>query len=133
MKLTLEQIANMEAGRKMDDIIAETIMGLKLGSDVTTPATMSRMGRIPGLTHQLISPNYSTNIADAWQVIQKLDYKTVEIWWNDSACWWEVRLDPKRRVPEDCRFKAISESDDDKNPYEELPLAICRAALLTTL
>ena len=76
---------------------------------------------------------FSSDIAAVWLVIKKLDFKTVDMWWNDSGSFWLVSLDPQRRVNESCRFRASGDCDLIEDPTETLPLAICRAALLSKL
>jgi hypothetical protein len=63
MKLT-----NMEAGRALDAFVAETVMGWS--------REQQEIGLPPGLygdENFQPFPRYSTSIADAWEVVSKLD------------------------------------------------------------
>lgn len=70
--MTRDEIMNMPAGRKMDALVAEKVMGLKVDyefNEILEP-------RVPFLVDKYDEwgylPNYSTDIAAALQVVEKM-------------------------------------------------------------
>lgn len=99
----------LEAGREMDELIAVRVMGLVTAS----PApywTYSRNGI------QEPIPAYSTDIAAAWEVVEKM---------TPGPGFYVTRAGGHGF------WKAIFEDDDNEGKAYSLtaPLAICRAAL----
>jgi hypothetical protein len=94
--MTREEILNMPAGREMDALIAEKVIDpdwVKLKN---------------------LCPHYSTDIAAAWELVEKMKYFT--LYRGDG--YWE------------CEYSGqYLESID----AETAPLAICRAALLAVI
>jgi hypothetical protein len=154
--LTKEAVLAMEAGPEMDALVAERVMGWERGgkNDHARPAhreskdfpgtilndfdskgphdyltSLGPAGRVYfcGCPSSADLPAYSTSIADAWEVVEKLrewhgfDFM---VWGRAGstdweAGWFEMDYDgPERRSAADAGT---------------VPLAICRAALLTTL
>ena len=148
-------IDNMEAGRELDAIVAEKVMGWHYDSawDCLIPpeqrakpnemwteweADDDGLVRKPinenyvtgivytGDTQKIVLPYYSTDIADAWKVVERLDYKSHTNFslYTIGANWF-------------CFFKEENVKMDYSwvNEYEAradtAPLAICRAALKT--
>lgn len=130
MNLTAEQIDAMEAGIEMDRLIAEMIFnyqratnkhglsGYMWDEENDTPATKETWGG-----HYIATtwPAYSTDIAAAWQVVEKINallknaYTTVRGQTDGWVCeisWYEADL------------SSVASS---------APLAICRAALKSVL
>ncbi len=99
MTMTRDEILKMPAGREMDKLIQSFVMG----------------GLPPVRMDWIMSyiPNYSTNIAAAWEVMEEMRRRNRPISIYTSVGGWMTNFD----------FGAIS-SD------ESAPLAICRAALL---
>jgi hypothetical protein len=99
-------MSEMNAGRELDALVAEKVMG----ADVVV-----RDGRayINGNPYDRL-PNYSTDIAHAWQIVERMADWRVVIERVPSGE-WEVMFDT-RRVFENVKA-------------DTLPLAICRAAL----
>lgn len=149
--MTREEIEHIVAGNQMDAAVAKAVMGLVLftatpdqkailnGCRVGGPYTVGGQ-RLPDKTYvdtgerhawgPIVNeiPHYSTDIAAAWQVVEHLmrqDYRYVLRGnFEGNGLHW-------------CGFD--EEGWADLNPLwqsplcESLPLAICRAALLTTL
>jgi hypothetical protein len=104
--MSRDEILNMPAGREMDVTIGYHVMGL-----VAPPE---------------IYPEYSTDIAAAWEIVAKHPHyfqlvRSNETGWRPSpwgAMLWRCRF----YAPE--KFEARAET---------APLAICRAALLAVM
>lgn len=144
MTLTRSQIEQMPAGREMDALVAEHVMGWKWRrSNVTGCRCIYPEGCYPewmdkpaDMTEPLVADwehgrfllSWSKRIEYAWGVIEKLD---ADGWWPsvDSV------------APGDCRVDFYNHhraargeiSGWDNVSAETAPLAICRAALLTQL
>jgi hypothetical protein len=108
-----DEILNMEAGREMDALVAEKVMGYERVPDIK-----------PYGFGDAWLQHYSTDIAAAWQVVGKLENN--DFWWeasnvvpNSDPIVYEWKFVTVGRQGEACEFTA--------------PLAICRAALLATL
>lgn len=126
-------MSGLEAGRELDRMIAETVMGLEHREWVPYGAPEGWYGKhaprlnqrnerdeaIDDPTYISGLPYYRTDIADAWEVFCK--FTSRYIWHDDATDVWHCHLDAKRRLMEDCRHHASSE--------ESAMDAICRAAL----
>jgi hypothetical protein len=110
--MTQDEIVQMEAGREMDALVAELVMGWEkrvFGDGVD-------YWHLPGgAICELDAPHYSTDIAAAWQVVEKLPF----------SVYVEVRWDGKNA---EAWFDSGSQTWEASAPTA--PLAICRAALL---
>lgn len=93
-------VDKIQAGREMDALIAEKITGFK-------PVTMTA-----GIPPHFIYPQYSTDIAAAWQVIERLKKLKPIISYDPYSEKWYVRFNGG----ESCSADTVM-------------LAICRAAL----
>jgi len=126
MKLTHEQIDAMEAGREMDALVAELVMGWfcdRRGVYHSSPSDDSLFGVLwsnDGEECDLFEP--STDIAAAWQVVEKLLSKDYEV---------HIEVDK-----DDCAVTIWHDPDNSSYWIEiagadskSTPLAICRAAL----
>ena len=104
----------MKAGRELDALIAERVMGEMWGVG-------------PNLEDTL--PHFSTQIADAWLVVDKLGEMGWYVTLFRTRCYWKVVLGhyPYEAVPE--IKKHNPETHEGIGPYIEAPLAICLAAL----
>ena len=125
----------MPAGREMDALIAEKIMGYTL-SELSLPAYPKyklfdiESGEFSGYVKEV--PHYSTDIAAAWEVVKRMPipFKLEKCWekayqigpegW--SACWCTDA------DCEGCNENSRCTNGDDAWA-ETAPLAICRAAL----
>ena len=129
------RIDEMPAGREMDALLAEKIMGYTL-SELSLPAYPKyklfdiESGEFSGYVKEV--PHYSTNIADAWEVVKRMPipFKLEKCWekayqigpegW--SACWCTDA------DCEGCNENSRCTNGDDAWA-ETAPLAICRYAL----
>jgi hypothetical protein len=150
MTLTHEQIDAMEAGREMDALVAELVMGWteihkhdEMGwSGIGPNGPSNNSWRTLPSTMKSISKNvctfkmekwpyanvrkYSTDIAAAWQVVERFDRRLVDIdirsdTQDDGELWGAGFIE---YFEEGEGFKAIGSAAADT-----APLAICRAAL----
>jgi Phage ABA sandwich domain len=116
----------LEAGRKLDVLVAEKVMGLStrqitcidhrgVVKDVGTvdPPQPIGDGRMGIQAHRL--PDYSTDLCAAWAVLDKVSGDW-QIWGGGVVA--VVRLDDAH----ECRGVEVR--------ADTLPLAICRAALM---
>ena len=120
--MTRDEILNMEAGREMDTLVAEKVMGfpVKIG-DITGEPYHAQFG--------YSMPNYSTNIAAAWMVVEKLQnqYPAFNlVWVKLQILKPEIAL--RRAWRANFQGSTLSDAFADT-----APLAICRAALLAML
>ena len=109
-------ISEMEAGREMDALVAEMMdedVFLPVGHKEPVIAIDECRGGIR------IMPNYSTDIAAAWMVVEKLEEQSVAL--------TITSMGPKGQYFAYCTYdsKTISKVWDDT-----AALAICRAALM---
>ena len=125
----------MPAGREMDVLIAEKVMGYTL-SELSLPAYPKyklfdiESGEFSGYVKEV--PHYSTDIVDAWEVVKRMPipFKLEKCWekayqigpegW--SACWCTDA------DCEGCNENSRCTNGDDAWA-ETAPLAICRCAL----
>ena len=129
----------MKAGRELDALIAEKVMGWKYHDWKTSTAfEYTKYCFICGCTKRLHAPvaiddfcgtketppHYSTQIADAWLVVEKL---------LEMGAWFSLSKN-HHNFTWDCRG-IINERKDDEVRFidhaDTAPLAICLAALKT--
>lgn len=111
-------MSNLEAGREMDALVAEKVFGC---DPLNARVGLHKNGDLEyywgyPVGHD-IAPAYSTDISDAWRVIEHMQ----SLGWS-----WEVLNTTKTA------FGAVfSMSQDDVygTDAETVPLAICKAAL----
>ena len=127
--MTRDEILNMPAGREMDALVAEKVMGWT--NPRITPSGRFRITPPMGGKYHggQMPPKYSTDIAAAWQVVEWLMERGdvfVE-YWSDGE--WFVA-----DKPVGVRQDATTAMCDGKATGEmSAPLAICRAALLAVM
>ena len=135
MKYSREQIENLEAGRELSELVSAVVMGVT--ADMTrcaecgakTYLTSTGRGWCSDCGEWRYSPhkNYSTDIAAAWKVVEKMllgvdpgrhNGFILSFMENDEevACWYAEFPDPWEYAE-----------------GETAPLAICRAALLAVM
>jgi hypothetical protein len=131
--MTRDEILNMPAGREMDKLIAIEIFKLPEIEldDANCPYCGEEMwhgqyrARCTNCNEWRYSPykEYSSEIADAWEVVEKM-----------QGDWWKMEFLTGIHVAE---FEKPNMKCEDQTYHEAqadtMPLAICRAALLTTL
>ena len=129
------RIDEMPAGREMDALLAEKVMGYTL-SELSLPAYPKyklfdiESGEFSGYVKEV--PHYSTDIAASWEVVERMPipFKLEKCWekayqigpegW--SACWCTDA------DCEGCNENSRCTNGDDVWA-ETAPLAICRYAL----
>jgi Phage ABA sandwich domain len=124
-----EDIENMQAGREMDEVVhlalwpEDEILQLPWGDNILRQCRKPRREEIPHHSWFCL-PHYSTDIAAAWQVVEKLreQFPIVVLQFEPEGCSVEVNTD--KATPSYYRIVADVFADT-------APLAICRAALLT--
>lgn len=115
--MTRDEILNMPAGREMDALIAERVMGrdVLLGSDWYFPSPYGFGG------HKSV-PHYSTDIGNAWEVVDEM--QAARNYWAytgslSSYCY--------------AMFAGHQSQHEYRAEADKMPLAICRAALLAVM
>jgi hypothetical protein len=132
-----DEILNMEAGREMDELIAKAVMGYyettvkeefyEGGRFVLKELNaLTREGLHGGYIYHYQIKGYSTDIAAAWQVVEKLKPSYQFGLWSDD-------FDGAEGFGCRFRLKGTIAYDRDIVWTETAPLAICRASLLATL
>lgn len=145
---------DLQAGRELDRLVAEKIMGWKWVlcqrqgdpasyrclespehiAEFHLPLADLEVAVAPVVPHALSLPRYSTNIAAAWEVVEFLALKNIVVCLLDRIGFAEDTLEPLWR----CGFMD-SEAHEAESSVEETwfsiagaetaPLAICLAAL----
>lgn len=112
----------LKAGRELDALIAEKVMGLKYEFE----------GDSPIYAPNDFLPHYSTEIASAWEVIDKMwrdgEWRVTVFYGGDEARWWgaEFAYDANHLG---AAYHALYDRKVEARA-DTAPLAICRAALL---
>lgn len=109
-----------QAGRELDALVAEKVMGFKLG-DEPVGDEIHEVYRAPngrGYYHYQI-PHYSTSIAAAWEVVPMLDLSLEQFW---SVVRFETGFEFYANPFQLGDYPAYVEA-------ETLPLLLCLAAL----
>lgn len=121
-------ISEMQAGREMDALVAEKVMGWKR---CTSPMQNRDDPRLlgwdtgnPKIYGNEILPAFSTDIIGVWYVVEKLrdsgDWCCIAIR-SDYSYMWRIEMTP--HLSTDHQPTVVVEDED-------LCLAICRAALM---
>lgn len=140
-------VNELEAGRELDALVAEKVMGLTLrGADRCIVPNPGEAGYHVGFhiieradpEHLLgYVPRYSTEIAAAWRVVEKLQEATRE---DDDSCLLVIHFTGTSTgyvasfagCPYDVDgLEATPQKFPRSAMGETAPLAICRAALLS--
>jgi hypothetical protein len=137
-EMTKEEILEMEAEEELDRLVATEVMGEPMPEFVPEDALDLQLAGSPVKSPQgnwlclckydegdipIWQPlSFSADISVAWQVLKKLreEYWCIEIKIADG-CW--VIMELLRKPP-------IRVEVDAGTPFEKLPEAICKAALL---
>jgi hypothetical protein len=116
--MTHDEILNMSAGKEMDALIAQDLMGWIYYDGWNHPLANEVQGELP---------SYSTDIAAAWEVVKKIGENKHRQWYlctNFSAEFGnQIYAEIFERMDES-EFTICSAT------AETAPLAICRAALI---
>lgn len=109
----------MNAGRELDALIAEKVMGFETVNFKSSDPHEIIVTKDAEGNMRMAVPFYSTDIAAAWEVVEKLrDTWAIELHGRDGA--WSCLVEEGDEVT--AHFIAIAEADT-------APLAICLAAL----
>jgi hypothetical protein len=115
-------MSDLDAGRELDALVAERVMGWQW-NDYTVNYGNDDYRTVRGLfdvkgsfdSHDRF-PEYSTDIAAAWRVVEKLKPD------------WAIRIEV-RPSGVYCDIISLTERRVEKVTESSVPLAICRAAL----
>ena len=110
--MTRDEILNMPAGREMDALVAKNVMKLEFP-----------VYEFDGYKHQYKPKPYSTNIAAAWEVVDKINSQ-------ESLYNFELSKDDKSWM---CEWWSKETQEPIWATADTAPLAICRAALLAVM
>ena len=126
--MTNDEIDKLEAGRELDALVAEKVMGLEISQ--TSRGTDNPTIRVitDGVPHYRTMRCYSTNISAAWEVVEKLQQQ------------FHLRLNSPFDFgdPYFAGFTPLGVTGFNGRPDFEAsaptaPLAICRTALKAKL
>ncbi|MBA7576092.1 hypothetical protein ES708_27927 [subsurface metagenome] len=136
--MTKEEILAMEPGTELDILVAEKVMGHPMPDFISEDALDLYLAGTPihcdswtcvchydeGDIPTWVPATYSTDISAAWQALKKLreEYWCIEIKIADG-CWVIMEL---------LRTPPIRVEVNAGTPFERLPEAICKAALIAT-
>lgn len=152
-----QEIDRMEAGRELDAMVAEKVMGLRprwwslhrndkplrdlMDTDVRPTLFWLDCQSLDHVPLEVLRPNadgdmpilecddgesvlcYSTDIAAAWEVVEKLKEITENVLVSWEETYWEVEVCVTQEAFNRGYRTAINDADT-------APLAICRAALI---
>ena len=118
-KMTRDEILNMPAGRVLDALVAEKVMDWHwykfLDPKLVDEAKGAWLDKDNRVMHNEWLP--STDIADAWQVVEKMQSFELEMDYQES---WHAYVN----FPGEEWYSSIGDT---------APLTICRAALLAVM
>lgn len=107
------QHTELVAGRTLDALIEERIFGNPIDHEFDEPIVKARRDQYDECG---ILPAYSTDMAAAWQIVEKLDL--LDYWYLRHRAQWEVF-----ETDQGDREHILATADT-------APLVLCRAALL---
>lgn len=128
--MTKEDILEMEAGRELDALVAERVMGPPWDVGTSWRVRDGRWERLDSqgrVDHVRPLPTYSTAIGAAWTVVERVALMNVRPDRGASHAIYGFGLECEGRKQWKAAFGIHSA------PAATAPLAIARAALLTTL
>ena len=115
-------VKELQAGRELDALVAEKVMGLKPHRMISCPDNKPGclVYHYEGAWEGYVIPDYSTSISAAWEVVEKLGVNDfVHLSWMPGHKLWTCSLDSTMFGG----YINLSVEADTA------PLAICRAAL----
>lgn len=124
-QMTHDEIEKIDAGPKLDALVAEKVMGMKFGFPKPPhwPALREKSWLDEdGTPYNIRELKFSTSIAAAWQIVEKL---------ADSLPQGFTVRSPgfDQRWIAEWKFDHMGVLDDGFMQGDTAPLAICRAAL----
>ena len=121
--MTRDEILNMPAGREMDDLIARKVFGWqKLEFPAVPSYQKPGKNKITLALYEL--PRYSTDIAAAWEVVEEMQRRNFWALINLYSSYCRVIF---------TLASAFLEPFEVRAEPNEIPLSICRAALLAVM
>lgn len=111
--MDVERIINVEVTRKMDAVVHEKVMGVH-----------------PARIDDCCTPHYSTDIADAWKVVEKMKAHGFSWWFSDCASAESASTEAvhthfaSAAIRKNCCSETISMGQSPT-----MPMAICLVAL----
>lgn len=125
--LTWDDVLDMEGGPQMDQAVAERLMGWERREH--TGLWTHNPTRQWSVQPYLI-PRYSTTIKQAWEVLGRFEGAHLEVTqWSSGG--WQVTIGANSLADGTLLRAAVTLTQNEW--ADTAPLAICRAALLTTL
>lgn len=119
----------MKAGFDLDVLVAERVMGFKESSVKGIGRTWNRKND----DDDFYLKRYSTDIAAAWEVFEKVKDKGLELGWNkEHEKWFCTNLSEDFRYGLSLSDKEFKESFNETSIAvlaDSAPIAICLAAL----
>ena len=113
-KLTDEEVDSLQAGRRLDVIIAREVFGYQVVNIDDEPYIETEKLEYASV------PEYSTDVSAAWEVIQKMVEAKVLMNISYGTKTWNVNFSTQKQYR-----KLVY----DSSTAETITLAICRAAL----
>lgn len=98
MKFTEAEVAKLEAGRELDALVAEYVMGWTRHPEPTHPTDNRTIGGVlycpPGFPYDMNSANvvpcFSTDIPAMWQVIEHFNEFNVQLYSHEDGWTFEI-------------------------------------------
>lgn len=101
--------------RELDALVAEKVMGVQ---------TTQHEGRLILFPGSMDIPHYSTDIAAAWEVVEKLGGESVVLTYGEDTGWWECSF-----LIGGIRSTGMSKSAPEAICAAALEAVVCRRAL----
>lgn len=121
--------AGLDAGRELDAIVAEKVMGWGRDGARLWPPGVKR-SKWP---HGISAPAYSTDISAAWDAVRAMSRHGFlfrgEVYTDGARADFVYYERPADEVPDGVAVVDPREVSDEATPEDAMPLAICRAAL----
>jgi hypothetical protein len=147
LQLTREQIEQLQAGRELDALVAKLVMGwtvahyakegrcLGFKPNATNYYEAADGSNVGGVKRSDLSSDYSywspsTDIKAAWEVVQHLTASTYMLKMNQ---FWIEGGSLGGKLGFRVAFQYYRSMDEHQATADTISLAICRAALLSTL
>ena len=107
----------MKPGRELDALVAEKVMGLVRCTAIAPDHILPCHAHPANPDKGAETPLYSTDIAAAWEVVEKIKNRNINLLWHEENQYWYC-----------CVHNEIFEVDQEATS-ESAPHAICLAAL----
>ena len=118
-----DEILNMQAGNKTDVLIAKKVFNLSVMEWINHPETRPVFIGVGKDEEDKDIPYYSTDIAAAWEVVTEMQRRNCWVYVNVLSSRSQVVITDESKQP----------AYDGYADINNVPLAICRAALLAVM